>query len=430
MHNKTHTSAFFILFAILLFFLGGMYSWFLPRSISDTQLHKSDYVSVAVKRVQHQDQYTTSYPYTGMLVASRESNLGFERSGKVIHVEYDEGDRVQTGEILAQLDTDLLKVKQKELGAFQAEAQARLDELQTGPRLENISEAKSDVERWQAQLEIAELSYQRMETLVKQKSVSVQKRDEALYAKDSAKAQLDAAKQRLLLLQNGTRAEQLEAQTALLNRIQAQIETVETESKKSSLIAPYHGIVTQRYIDEGTVLPAGSPVLHLIESGTMTARIGIPYIHAGLLQTSASHSISIHEKPYQATLRSILPVRDPQIRTVTALFDVDTADDSVRVGDLVKIHIEQTVNKKGVWLPISSLTESVRGLWACYIVEPVSDASANTVYQVTRREIDIQHTENGRVYVQGMIQDGELVITKGVHNVVPDQQVTVQLLDD
>lgn len=414
------SSGIFIIAAAALFFLGGMYSWFIPNSTSNAILQDSDFLTVRVKPVTVKNGYTTSFLYTGTIEASRESGLGFELGGKVVDVWFDEGDTVTAGDVLARLDTALLESRKSELAALETEVKARLDELDAGPRLESISEANSQVEHWQAQLEIADLSYQRFESLLQQESVTKQKRDEALYAKESAEAQLESAKQRLLLLQNGTRTEQVDAQMAVLNRVQAQIQTLETEISKATLTAPYDGVITKRFTDEGTVLQAGTPVLHLIERGVMKARIGIPQNQVETIKEDRTYSILVNGQAFNATIDSILPVRDETTRTVTVLFSFKHGEHAVRVGDLAKIRLETFESRKGFWLPVHALTESVRGLWSCYVVE-----QSDGVFIISRREVDVLHTEISTVYVQGSVQEGERVVVEGIHKIVPGQHVTV-----
>ncbi len=95
----------------------------------------------------------------GFVVPAQDADLSFQISGQVIDVEVNEGDLVETGQVLVRLDsTDQEKaVAQAEAGVTQAEAalvsaQARLDQARTGPTDEAIKQAEAAVDTAKARL--------------------------------------------------------------------------------------------------------------------------------------------------------------------------------------------------------------------------------------------------------------------------------------
>lgn len=59
-----YSSDLFVFFAILLIFLGSIYSWFIPSSISQSHILQKDYIFVGVIKTEFEDEYSTSYHYT------------------------------------------------------------------------------------------------------------------------------------------------------------------------------------------------------------------------------------------------------------------------------------------------------------------------------------------------------------------------------
>jgi hypothetical protein len=92
----------------------------------------------------------------------------------------------------------------------------------------------------------------------------------------------------------------------------------------------------------------------------------------------------------------------------------------LRDGDLVDVLIPREIAEAGFWLPRSALTESVRGLWATYALEPTDTAD---VYLVARRQLEILHQSGDRLFVRGAVQDGEQIVQGGLHRIVPGQRV-------
>ncbi len=98
--------------------------------------------------------FRTLREYTGKIVAARESQVAFERSGKVLEVFVDQGWQVQAGQELARLDTRHLLVEQRRLEASLREATAGVEELVAGPRIEQIEAAQAEVRNLSAQQQL------------------------------------------------------------------------------------------------------------------------------------------------------------------------------------------------------------------------------------------------------------------------------------
>ena len=99
--------------------------------------------------------------YTGVVTANRFSELGFERSGKLIRMLVNEGDRVNAGTSLAHLNTATLKAQERELLAERAQAIAQLKEMQAGHRAETIAAARARVKDLEAQKELVHKKFHR-----------------------------------------------------------------------------------------------------------------------------------------------------------------------------------------------------------------------------------------------------------------------------
>ena len=85
----------------------------------------------------------------------------------------------------------------------------------------------------------------------------------------------------------------------------------------------------------------------------------------------------------------------------------------------------------GFWLPLTALTESSRGLWACFVVDALGDGRGGSAatHTLARRELEVLHTDGNRVYVRGTLQDGEQVVSEGLQRLVPGQRVRLAASD-
>ncbi len=152
--------------------------------------------------------------YSGVLKSARSSELGFKRTGQLIKVHAEQGEVVEAGQLLAELDTDLLMASKQELRAKLRGAEALLAELMAGPRQQTIEFAKTQVADLEAQLTLAQADYDRFQQLYQSRAISDQEFDSVRVRLASINQRLNGAREQLNELQEGTRTEQIEAQRA------------------------------------------------------------------------------------------------------------------------------------------------------------------------------------------------------------------------
>jgi HlyD family secretion protein len=105
----------------------------------------------------------TSTTATGSLLPGAEVTLSFQVSGQVSDVLVQAGERVQQGQMLAQVDTPDLELQVRSSEAALASAQAQLDQLKAGPRPEEVAAAEANLAAAQAALNAATAERQRLE---------------------------------------------------------------------------------------------------------------------------------------------------------------------------------------------------------------------------------------------------------------------------
>ena len=60
--------------------------------------------------------------------------------------------------------------------------------------------------------------------------------------------------------------------------------SIDIELEKSRLLAPYDGVIADRYVYQGAVVSPGTPVVRLVELTDQEAQIGVPATMAGTLE--------------------------------------------------------------------------------------------------------------------------------------------------
>ncbi|MEL6383031.1 MAG: efflux RND transporter periplasmic adaptor subunit [Cyanobacteria bacterium J06626_18] len=412
-------------FAIAPVIIGGYY---LRSAANDNPAPKvAEALPVDVIPVEPVSQYTTEREYTGELVAGRSSVLGFERTGTVVSILVDEGDRVTADQPLAQLDTRMLEAQRQQLEAQRQEAIAQQQELETGPRQEDITTAQAAVAELEQRVALARIQRDRRENLYAEGAIAREELDRETFNTGALEEQLAQAQSELAELQAGTRSEQLDAQAARVSQLDAQLQQIDVDLEKSVLYAPFDGMVSVRSMDEGVVAGSGQTVMSLVESGPLEARVGIPPAVADTLAIGSSQTVCLGDRAFTAPITALLPELDAASRTVTAVLTLPATD--LTVGQTVRLVLTKTQAAEGFWLPTTALVPGERGLWSAYVLDEPADTAdggqTGSLYTVGRRELEAIHTEGDRVLVRGTLQAGERVIASGIHRIVPGERVQV-----
>ncbi|MEM9907551.1 MAG: efflux RND transporter periplasmic adaptor subunit [Cyanobacteria bacterium P01_D01_bin.44] len=402
----------------------------------DTEPAESRVLPVETIALEPVSSYQVPRIYTGEIAALRSSQLGFERGGALVQVWVDEGEPVRAGESLARLDIRNLETQRLQVAAQKAQAEAQLAELENGARPEDIAAAEAEVRDLEQQLILQETQARRRENLYAEGAISREQLDEFSFGANSLQARLDQARSRLEELLNGTRSEQVQAQRAVVNQLQAQLQDIDVNISKSTVTAPFDGIVAERSVDEGTVVNTGQAVIELIESATPEARIGIPAGVVNQLEVGSVQTVRVNNQSYQAEVDAILPQVDATTRTQNVVLTLSpTAVGEIEPGQTARLTIDETLQTDGYWLPTDALTQGIRGLWTCYVLVPApnrtNDSTSDRPLVIEQRAVEIIYQESvgegsdaeTRALVRGTLQPGEQVVTGGVHRLVDGQVV-------
>ncbi len=332
-------------------------------------------VVVAIRPAKHLDSYEVTREFVGVVEARRESRIGFEFGGEIAEILVDDGDFVEAGTVVARLETSILEAERETLRATRDQARAAL--------------------------ELAQITRTRIRDARERDAVSPHDWDVA--------------------------DKNYEVQVAALARAEAAVAAVDTRIARSELIAPYSALVAMRLADEGEVVATGAGVLDLLERVEPEVRIGVAGDSIDVVSVGDSHQLRVRDRLVPATVKSVLPVRGNGTRSVVVVLTLHTEFDGIRRGDLATLFIERSEPKSGFWLPLSALTESSRGLWACYVAIELAEHErvGSATHTLRRRELEILHHEVDRVFVRGTLSDDEPIVLEGLQRLVPDQLVRI-----
>ena len=281
--------------------------------------------------------HRSRYEYSGT-VETREIQIGSRIGGRVTEVPVEEGQMVKSGSLLVRFECDEVKAQRAQAEAALEQAQADLDkmmrgnrpeeiaqaeataqaqkaafaEARNGPRRQEIEQAQADYKAASADATNAKVFYERMEKLVAADTISRQQFDDARDKRDAAVQRAESARQRLELLQAGTRAENLDAAEAKfkqaeaaavlvrrgfrkedidsargrLAQAQGKVAELDARLREAELTAPADAVVEVVSARPGDLVPAGRIVITMLEASQLWVKVYVPetdlaHVHLG-----------------------------------------------------------------------------------------------------------------------------------------------------
>jgi RND family efflux transporter MFP subunit len=228
--------------------------------------------------VPHPAPARTDLDLPGNIQAFQETPIYARVDGYLRQRNADIGDRVERGQVLAEIDTPELdqQVSQAEAALSQARA--------------SLAQAEASLQQAKANLELARISAQRWAALLSERAVARQEVDERRSQYDAARASTDAAQANV----DATRAN-VAASLANLQRLRA------LESFKK-VVAPYSGIITARTVDRGALITAGSgttsaPLFRIAEIETLRIFVNVPQTYVRSISPGQEASVVVREFP-------------------------------------------------------------------------------------------------------------------------------------
>lgn len=300
-----------------------------------------------------------SFAYSGT-VETREIQIGSKVGGRVTQVPVEEGQAVKSGDLLVRFESDDLKAQRAQAEAQLEQAQADLNRLQrgyrpeeiaqaeataqeqramldaakNGPRTQELQQAKADYAAASADATNAQTNYKRMEMLVRADTISRQEFDNAKALRDSTAEKAESLRQRLAMLQEGTRKEDLQAAQERYRQAQAtadmmqhgyrkedidagrgklsealaRIQQLDVALREAELFAPADGLVQTVSVRTGDLVGPGKIVVTMLESSQLWVKVYVPETDLAAVRVGQSAHVevdSLQKRPFTGSVQEI-----------------------------------------------------------------------------------------------------------------------------
>ena len=176
---------------------------------------------------------------------------------------------------------------------------------------------------------------------------------------------------------------------------------------QTKLLAPFDGFIQNRFLDTGSVINGGVPIIEILDSTNVKAHISIPITYTDNLKIGYKYSFKIGNKEVRGYLERLAPMTPGGSDNRLAIFNFNSFFDP---GSIAQLQLSMTMRGRGTWVPIKSLSQSEQGVWAIYTI--------NKEKIVVRDLVDIIYFEGEYAYVNGTLKDGDLVILGGAQKII------------
>lgn len=211
---------------------------------------------------------------TGIIETSQ-IDVSSKIAGRITSLLVKEGDMVKKGDTLLLLESKELDAKIGQGKGLMDAAYQRYAMAQNGARPEEIEAAEALMKQAKAQFALAEKTYNRIKKLYEEQVISEQEKDQAEMQWKAAREMTEAATARFTMAKKGARKEEISGAEALYRQAENTYGEIQAVYKELSITSPVDGEVFKKLNDPGEIIPAGYPVLTLIDPNDMYVSINV-----------------------------------------------------------------------------------------------------------------------------------------------------------
>ena len=292
------------------------------------------------------------------------------------------GSRVKAGQLLATLENnDLTAAALDNQGAYAA-AQANYEIASGATVPEDTMKAQQDLTEATANLNLAQSIVDSRTQLFAEGAIPGRDLDTAKASLVQAKAVYDMAKQHSEAVQAISRAAALKGAQGQLTSAKGKYLGAEAQLGYTEIRSPISGVVTDRPLFAGETAAAGTPVITVMDTSALLAKLHLSQTQAQQLSLGAAAAIYVRglDNPLPAKVSLISPALDPGSTTVEVWLRVENRSGTLKAGTPVRTTITGRTAAQGLLLPQEAIQTAADGVSKfVLVITPQGTAAKRTV---------------------------------------------------
>ncbi|WP_230251856.1 efflux RND transporter periplasmic adaptor subunit [Rhodopirellula halodulae] len=364
--------------------------------------------------------------FPGRASAKNDVELSFDVSGPLVSLPVDVGSVVKKGDVIAAIDPRDFETTLASNQANLDRAKANLSAMQRGARTEELAQMEAELVQAEASYEQAVAEHDRSERLLKSGAVSQSDFDITLARKKRTKAEIDDVKEALKIGLAGAREEDIEAKRAEIRALEAAVEAAKNQLDDATLVAPFDGEVSARFVDNFQRVQVKQPVVRMVDISEIEITVQVPESLIGIVpqvKEVACRFDALGDRDFIGKVTKIGREASQTTRTYPVTVQVSQPEDAkILPGMAATVRNHAKSDDQPETLDLIVPPSSV-------FTAPESDEQTFVwVYEegngiVVRREVSVGDlTPVGIRIVEGL-KAGERVVTSGVNSLNEGQEV-------
>jgi HlyD family secretion protein len=270
-----------------------------------------------------------------------EIDVATKTPGRILAIRVNEGDFVEAGAMLAEMDVSVLQAQRREAEANLERARIAVGTAESLVRQREAERlaAEALVRQREAERHAAQLRLGRTQDLAADNAVSVQELDDVRARAEGAVAAVAATRAQVAAAEAaiGNARSQVVAARSAVDAAQATIERIQADIDDSVLRSPRDGRVQYRIAQPGEVLAAGGRVLNLIDLGDVYMTFFLPMAQAGRVAYGSEARLVLDAVPNR-----VIPARISFVADVAQFTPktVETAEERQKLMFRIKAQID------------------------------------------------------------------------------------------
>ena len=317
------------------------------------------------------------------------------------------GDRVHKGQLLISLDSRDLQGSALDSRGTYAQASAAYTAATQATIPEDVQKAQLDVLQAKANLDVANRTAEERKRLLREGAIAGRDTDTAIAAAVQAEAAYDTALKHLSGVQATTQQTSTETAQGQLTSARGRLLNAEAQVSYARLRSPINGVVTDRPLFPGETAMAGTPVLTVMDTSFLLAKLHLAQATAQKLRVGGSAELHIPgiDEAQQAAVSFISPALDPGSTTVEVWLKLANAGERYKVGTPIHAVIRGRTVPQAIQVPPTAILPSDDGNTAVLVVSP--DGIAH------KRDVTVGLRTANQVQILSGVTAQDMVVTEG-----------------
>jgi HlyD family secretion protein len=330
------------------------------------------------------------------------------------------GSRVHEGELLATLEnSDLAAAALDNKGTYTA-AQATYETATKATVPEDLARAKLDLAQAKANLDLAQSIVNARTELLKEGAIPGRDLDTAEATLVQQQAAYAIVKQHLESLQNVSNKAALENAQGNLDSAKGKYLGAQAELSYTEIRSPISGVVTDRPLFAGETAAAGTPLLTVMDTSALVAKLHVAQVQAQQLTLGAAATLTIPgmDDPVPAKVSLISPALDPGSTTVEVWLRAENPKGLLKAGTPVHATITGRTISNALMVPIAAIQVGADGVSKSVMVIAPDSAAHRKVVTVGIQTADCAQILSG-------ITAADMVISTGAYGLDENTKVKI-----